>query len=411
MGSLNKKLIALNTILLFVVGSSFAASNVQAETDKDLQEVQQERAEVQEKIEQAEKDIENADAELTELSEQIARANEAINDNENMIVETQNNIENTHVEIDALKEEIAIEEEKMQKRFEVLKERASAYQKSGGNLSYLEVILGSSSFGEFIDRVALVSKIMEADSDLHAQIDEGKQILEEKQESVQEKLDELNELKLELEGMQAQLVEQKEQNEALKEGLTQEMKDAIAAKSDLQMEERSLSSREASIESSLASGQPEINTLSKESSKSSQPSSNSISPVSASGDVNALISAGNRYLGNSVYVFGGGRSAYDIANGRFDCSGFVSWAFSQIGVNVGASTSALSVTGTKVSASDMRPGDLVFFNTYKTNGHVGIYVGGNQFIGSQSSTGVAYASMNSSYWSSKFSGHVRRVIN
>jgi len=69
----------------------------------------------------------------------------------------------------------------------------------------------------------------------------------------------------------------------------------------------------------------------------------------------------------------------------------------------------LASTGTQVSTGDMKPGDLVFFNTYKTNGHVGIYVGNNKFIGSQSSTGVAIADMSSGYWNNKFSGHVRRV--
>ncbi|WP_252314401.1 NlpC/P60 family protein [Sinobaca sp. H24] len=36
---------------------------------------------------------------------------------------------------------------------------------------------------------------------------------------------------------------------------------------------------------------------------------------------------------------------------------------------------------------------MVFFDTYKLDGHVGIYIGDGQFIGSQSSTGVAIESM------------------
>ena len=59
----------------------------------------------------------------------------------------------------------------------------------------------------------------------------------------------------------------------------------------------------------------------------------------------------------------------------------------------------------------MRPGDMVFFNTYKTDGHVGIYLGGGKFIGSQSSTGVAVADMSSGYWANTFNGRVMRVMN
>jgi cell wall-associated NlpC family hydrolase len=107
---------------------------------------------------------------------------------------------------------------------------------------------------------------------------------------------------------------------------------------------------------------------------------------------------------------GRGRSQADIQNGIFDCSGFVHWAYQQIGVSVGASTSVLSHTGTRVSYSDIKPGDMVFFDTYKTDGHVGIYIGNGQFLGCQGSTGVAIASMNNSYWKSHFSGHVQRVL-
>ncbi|WP_155645594.1 C40 family peptidase, partial [Peribacillus simplex] len=96
-------------------------------------------------------------------------------------------------------------------------------------------------------------------------------------------------------------------------------------------------------------------------------------------------------------------------NGLFDCSGFVAWAYKQAGVNLPASTGALTSAGTQVSKSQMQPGDLVFFNTYKTDGHVGIYVGGGKFIGSQSSTGVAVANMSSGYWADKFNGRVVRV--
>ena len=138
---------------------------------------------------------------------------------------------------------------------------------------------------------------------------------------------------------------------------------------------------------------------------------NPASTNTGSGSISTLINAGNKYIGNSVYVFGGGRSSSDIAAGRFDCSGFVAWAFSQVGVSVGASTDSLKNTGTRVSTSEMRPGDLVFFNTYKTDGHVGIYLGGGKFIGSQSSTGVAVANMSSGYWANTFNGRVMRVMN
>lgn len=127
-----------------------------------------------------------------------------------------------------------------------------------------------------------------------------------------------------------------------------------------------------------------------------------------------VASVGTRWIGNSVYKFGGGRSESDISKGWFDCSSFVHWAYKQAGINLGnvtsTSTETLNKMGKKVSASDLRVGDLIFFDSYKRDGHVGIYIGNGRWIGSQGSTGVAIVSMNDNYWNPIFKGHVRRLL-
>src|SRR5690625_4807822 len=93
----------------------------------------------------------------------------------------------------------------------------------------------------------------------------------------------------------------------------------------------------------------------------------------------------------------------------FDCSGVVSWAYGQAGKSIPSHTGALLNTGTAVNYSQAQAGDLVFFTIPGGAAHVGIYVGGGQFIGSQSSTGVAFANMSSGYWKDAFNGNVRRI--
>lgn len=130
-----------------------------------------------------------------------------------------------------------------------------------------------------------------------------------------------------------------------------------------------------------------------------------------------VISAATSWLDRSNrYVFGGGRNGSDVASGRFDCSSFVHWAFLQAGVELGplhsVSTESLNKVGTKVQFSNIQPGDIIFFDTYKKDGHVGIWLGNGQWIGTQGSTGIAVVNQaTDSYWQGVFNGHVRRVFN
>lgn len=97
--------------------------------------------------------------------------------------------------------------------------------------------------------------------------------------------------------------------------------------------------------------------------------------------------------------------------GSFDCSGFTYWvALNVLGINIGAGLFTQVAAGTPVSRSNLRPGDLVFFqNTYTWGlSHVGIYLGNDQFIHAENeSTGVTISSLTSQYYASRWYGAVR----
>lgn len=422
---MKKKIIALNTTIMLGLGA-FALPAVNAES---LDDIKKERSDVKSDLSKAEKELATVLTELNGLEEKIAKVDKAVADNEKIVKETEKEIEEAKAKLKKLEEEIKVIQERIDKRSEILKERAVAIQNSGGsNVNYIEVLLGSTSFSDFVDRVGAISKIVDADEELLIQHDKDKKEVEEKKATVDKELTSLNEKMTDLEGMREQLKEQEAQNNKLKAELKEKEEVAAEKKSKLQAKDVDLASMQAEIESSMARQAPvEASVTNNESasttnatssnsssnssskSKSSEKSSSAPASTTVGSGMQAVISAGNKYIGNSVYVFGGGRSASDIAAGRFDCSGFVHWAFAQGGYSVGSSTDALKNQGTPVPASQMQPGDMVFFNTYKTDGHVGIYIGGGKFIGSQSSTGVAIADMSSGYWAKAFNGRVNRI--
>jgi cell wall-associated NlpC family hydrolase len=93
----------------------------------------------------------------------------------------------------------------------------------------------------------------------------------------------------------------------------------------------------------------------------------------------------------------------------FDCSGLVKYVFEQHGVVMPRETRQQFEVGRPVEPSSLEPGDLVFFSTVAPGAsHVGILVGGDQFIHAPTSNGVVRVeSLSSQYWSRRFIGAKR----
>ncbi|PKO47419.1 MAG: glycoside hydrolase [Betaproteobacteria bacterium HGW-Betaproteobacteria-22] len=94
----------------------------------------------------------------------------------------------------------------------------------------------------------------------------------------------------------------------------------------------------------------------------------------------------------------------------FDCSGFVRYVYQQAtNLSLPHSARAISQLGKTIPRHELKPGDLVFFNTLKSAfSHVGIYVGNNRFIHAPSSGGgVRVEDMQNSYWQKRYDGAQR----
>ena len=89
------------------------------------------------------------------------------------------------------------------------------------------------------------------------------------------------------------------------------------------------------------------------------------------------VAIGSNYLG-TPYVWGGG------GPGGFDCSGFVSYVYAQMGISLPHQSGDILNSGTVISASEARPGDILWWP-----GHVGIYAGDGQVLHSTPGPGVS----------------------
>ncbi len=139
----------------------------------------------------------------------------------------------------------------------------------------------------------------------------------------------------------------------------------------------------------------------------SEPAVSAPAPSSAYGGGIADYAA--RFLG-TPYVYGGS-SPYG-----FDCSGFTMYVFSQFGYSLPHGASGQMGCGTAVSRSELQAGDLVFFYDPSYGGggvsatHVGIYVGGGQFIHASSyGGGVCYSDLNDPWYYSPLYCGARRI--
>jgi cell wall-associated NlpC family hydrolase len=106
------------------------------------------------------------------------------------------------------------------------------------------------------------------------------------------------------------------------------------------------------------------------------------------------------------YKYGG-----NTPESGLDCSGLVRYVFKQTwGAELPRTSEEISRVGTKVDSKDLRPGDLVFYNTLRRGfSHVGIYLGDNKFVHSPSAgSAIRVESMDLSYWKKRFNG-ARRI--
>ena len=139
-------------------------------------------------------------------------------------------------------------------------------------------------------------------------------------------------------------------------------------------------------------------------------SSNTTGKKNTNSSINRGVNKSSSQVASYAYNFLGRPYVYG-ANGpdAFDCSGFTSYVYRHFGVSLPRTARSQFSAGSAVSRDNLAPGDLVFFNTVGYLGHVGLYIGGGDFIHAASSGRVKISSLNEGYYRTRYAG-ARRVF-
>ncbi len=338
------------------------------------------------------------DAEVKKLETELDQLQQEIDQKVKVFNQVQADIK----EVDA---GIVETEKRIEQRSTILSERMAAYQAQDNTVGvYLSVVLEAKSFADLMDRVVAVKTLMDADQELVNQQEADKAKLEEQKATLDEKQKELQKQFQELQQKESEMEVKKAENQAKSLAL----KAQIATKQEEERleAERKAAEEEAARLRALQAATPVVHVNNNNNNTNTNGKNNggskpqpiivgSGSGTASSGDA---ISTAKQFLGRS-YVWGGSNPTTG-----FDCSGLVQWSYKQAGVSLPRTASQQYLSTKRISASEARVGDLVFFSYGSGVAHVGIYLGNNTMIDAQNK-GVVIESLD--WWNQYLVGFGR----
>jgi peptidoglycan DL-endopeptidase CwlO len=236
----------------------------------------------------------------------------------------------------------------------------------GDGDSSLEVLLGARSLDDIITRLDAIERVSRQDARVLTAVKRFRKEVETRRSQLQKARADQAQIVAERAAQKATI----ESRLAEREQLLASVKDEIAK---LQAEERAQQARLAAEARARLEAQ-RLAALQAQGAANAAPTYVEPIPSAPPPDgsrASQVIAIAMQYLG-VPYVWGGASPSQG-----FDCSGLTTYAFAQIGVSLPHHAASQYNYGVPVSRDDLQPADLVFFNGL---GHMGMYIGGGQFI-------------------------------
>ncbi|AGY81006.1 MULTISPECIES: C40 family peptidase [Carnobacterium] len=396
---MNKKFINLALVAALGFSTYIAPITAFASTDEDI------KASTEKLV-----DLENKEA---TAESQLSTITATIADNEKKAESLVADMQETQTSMKVLEEQITNLKSAIEKREAKLEEQARSVQVDGDSRNFVDFLLNAESISDVLGRVGVVSQIVSANQSLVEAQAADQDAVVAKQNETEEKVEEQTLLAAKLEASKTDLEQQKLEKEAVvasiaaEKSVVENEKEkflAVKAAAEKGAEELALVKTTATSNSSAS-----VETVSTKTTVASEVTAKPAATEKAVETKKATTSNGSwTTIKNAAYGVIGTPYLYGgTSTSGFDCSGFTMYAFSAAGINLPRTAGAQYAASTKVSQSEAQPGDLVFFNQTGSIDHVGIYLGNNQFIGSQSSSGVAVTTISQAYWAQYLVGFGR----
>ena len=386
---MKKRMLAAVIATMMIVQTGVTASAVPNISDEKRQEIEQQQS----KYSDAEAKYNELEAQLEALQGQCERIQGSIDEKNNEIKNIEKKIDELHDEMEALQEQLEEQQELYGKRMRAIYKN--------GTPGYIDVILNSSSFSDLLSNIQATSKIMSLDKEMMDKVVDGQNEIKEKQESLNEDINKIQDLKVTLNEELKRFEEKKAAQEPLV-AEAENVKKSIAV--DLGANERLMigylkdvvndpNSSKAALNNAISAlreirkqikvidnevvdliekAKARVKRMEEQEANADRGNAPTWSG-NASEKVNQIMSIAYSLQG-SKYVYGASGPT------TFDCSGYTQYVFGKAGISLSRTTYTQVLEGRGVSYSEARAGDLVFFGNPSSPHHVGIYIGGGQYI-------------------------------
>lgn len=346
----HKKLIALFLVASFLVSLPYAAEQVygtsaqdkKEEAEENLKDVEDQMNNIQDKQEEVEGEIKDVRKKLSNL---ISKQNEL----EGEISSTQKDIEQTQ-------EELEVARADAQEQYEAMKIRIKFMYENSSNDSLLTAIFESDGIADMLNRVEYISTIYKSDRELTEQYKATVAQVEEKEQQLLVKMDELL---MKQETFLGQQLEIESMIASLEDAQNEYAAQLASAKKQAEEYKKTIKEQEEIIRQQ-AGGNP-----------------NYPGGQNVSGET--VVNYALQFVGNP-YVWGGN----SLTNGC-DCSGFVHQVYKHFGYKLVRYSLSFLYEGVAVDRADIKPGDIVVYARNSEGiGHVAIYIGNGKIVEAQS---------------------------